>query len=74
MNRFKLNEETRMAIKAIMNSDYIFQSMVKYTEKYKSNALVEGNLKELLIKWSNFEKRKLEEVDFSAIIKEFREE
>jgi hypothetical protein len=74
MNRASLNNETRVTLRLIMNDEALFKKTCRLFDKHKSVSLIESGIAELVQETGKASKEFLDEVDFSAIVNEFKEE
>jgi hypothetical protein len=74
MNRASLNNETRVTLRLIMNDETLFKKTCRLFDKHKSVSLIESSISQLVQETGKASKEFLDEVDFSAIVNEFKEE
>jgi hypothetical protein len=67
-------EETRLTLRAIMNNETMFKKACRLFDKHKSVSLIESGLRAVVKENTQLTEEFLDNVDFSAIVKEFREE
>tara|TARA_R110000868_G_scaffold66014_5_gene196996 strand:- start:5555 stop:5767 length:213 start_codon:yes stop_codon:yes gene_type:complete len=70
-----MNTETRLVIKNVLDHEYFIRKITRLVDNHESVSLLEGKIFDLLYESHllKVEKHMLYKVDFSQIIKEFRE-